>query len=102
MDYSDIEPLKNGVTVYSKSGCHNCINVKNLLKNYKIKYPELEFNVIDCDEFLIEDKTVFLSFIKNKANEERKIFPIVFINEKLIGGFTETKEYIEKTYLDFE
>jgi glutaredoxin len=76
--------------------------VKNLLKNYKVKHNDINFHVIDCDEYLIEDKSGFLSFIKNKANEERKIFPIVFINEKLIGGFTETKEYFEKTYLDFE
>jgi glutaredoxin len=102
MDYSDIEPLKNGITIYSKSGCPNCVNVKTLLKNYKTKHPEFEFNIIDCDEFLIEDKSGFLSFIKNKTNEDRKIFPIVLINEKLIGGFAETKEYIEKTYLDFE
>jgi glutaredoxin len=102
MNYSDIEPSKNGVTVYSKSGCHNCINVKNLLNHYKKTHSDIEFNIVDCDEYLIEDKVGFLSFIQNKANEERKIFPIVFINEKLIGGFTETKKYFEKTYLDFE
>jgi len=102
MDYSDIEPLKNGVTVYSKSGCHYCIHVKNLLKDYKNNHSDIEFNIINCDEYLIEDKINFLSFIENKANKECKIFPIVFINEKLIGGFTETKEYFEKTYLDFE
>ena len=102
MDYSNIEPLINGITVYSKSGCHNCMNIKNLLKNYKIKHPEIQFYIIDCDEFLIENKIGFLSFIKNKANEECKVFPIIFINEKHIGGYTEAKEYIEKTYLDFE
>jgi len=102
MDYSDIEPLKSGVTIYSKSGCNNCVNVKNLLKDYKVKHTDINFNIIDCDEYLIEDKSGFLSFIQNKANEKRKIFPIVFINEKLIGGFTETKEYFEKTYLNFE
>jgi glutaredoxin len=102
MDYSDIEPSENSVTVYSKSGCNNCVNVKNLLKDYKKKHSDIEFNIIDCDEYLIEDKSSFLYFIQNKANEERKIFPIVFINKKFIGGFTETKEYFEKTYLDFE
>ena len=102
MDYSDIEPLKNGITIYSKSGCPNCVNVKKLLTTYKAKNPEILFNIIDCDEYLIEDKTGFLFFIKNKANEERKIFPMVFINEKLIGGFVETKDYMEKTYLEFE
>ena len=102
MDYSDIEPLKNGITIYSKSGCNNCINVKNLLKTYKEKHSDINYIIINCDEYLIEDKQSFLSFIQNKTNEERKIFPIIFINEKFVGGFMETKEYLEKTYLDFE
>ena len=36
-------------TIYTKSGCGNCIKVKTLLDENKIKY-----NKIECDEYLIE------------------------------------------------
>ena len=48
----DIPQLKKGeITVFSKSGCINCIKVKQFLKEKSIK-----FIVIECDEFILEDK----------------------------------------------
>ena len=87
-------------TVYSKSGCPNCNKVKNLLKTNNIS-----FNVIDCDEFVLECKTDFLFFIKTIAGKECNIFPMVFINAKFIGGCNETNNHIEKLKmktLDFD
>ena len=91
------EPSSNGFTIYSKSGCHNCNRVKTLLKE---KF--LIFNVIDCDEYLLEKKEDFLKFIKNKTREDVKMFPIVFYDGAFIGGYYETHEYIEKMLLSFE
>lgn len=91
------EPSTNGYTIYSKSGCHNCNKVKTLLKD-----KNLVFNIIDCDEYLIEDKNNFLLFIKEKAKQECKFFPIVFINGVFVGGYNETKEYIDKNILSFD
>jgi glutaredoxin len=90
-------PSKLIFTIYSKSGCHNCTNVKNLLKEKNIS-----FNMIDCDDYLIEDKDNFLQFINNIANKDCKIFPMVFFDEKFIGGYNETIEYINKNFLSFE
>jgi len=90
-------PQKNRYTIYSKSGCPNCSNVKTFLKS-----KNLIFNVVDCDEYLIEAKTEFLEFIKNLSQKECKIFPIIFYDEKYIGGYNETKDYVEKTLLAFE
>ena len=45
------EPNKIGFTIYSKSGCINCNKVKVLLKEKKVL-----FSVIDCDEYIIENK----------------------------------------------
>jgi len=92
-----LEPCDSGFTIYSKSGCPNCTKVKTLLKE---KF--LIHTIIDCDEYLLEDKDGFLSFIKEKSHIEYKIFPMVFYNVKFIGGFTETKTYVEKMLLDFE
>ena len=93
------EPFENKFTIYSKSGCINCRNVKDLLKR-----GELEYEIIDCDDYLLEDKENFLLFIKSYSIVEWKSFPIVFYNGKFIGGLTETKQHmkiLEKGNLDF-
>lgn len=95
MDFE--KPTDNDFTVYSKSGCPNCSSVKKLLKD-----KNLLFNVIDCDEYIIEDKVNFLLFIKEKAKREIKQFPIIFHEGNIIGGYSETKEYIDKLFLSFE
>jgi len=85
------EPLDNQFTIYSKSGCPNCTNVKRLLKDKLIN-----FTVIDCDEFILENKDEFLHFIQQISGKECKQFPIVFDNKKFVGGFNDTITYIEK------
>lgn len=91
------EPAKSGFTIYSKSGCINCTKVKSLIKE-----KNLIFSVIDCDEYIIENKDDFLLFIKEKANREYKMFPMVFYEGKFIGGYSDTQEYIDKLLLSFE
>ncbi len=91
------EPSKTGFTIYSKSGCPNCLKVKRFLEEQKLEYV-----LISCDEFLIDNKTQFLLFIKNIANTECNFFPMVFYNKEFIGGFKETKEYVEKLLINFE
>ena len=85
------EPLDVGFTVYSKSGCYNCTKVKQLLRDNKIFFLE-----VDCDEFLIEDKEGFLLFIKERANKEYKTFPMVFYDAKFLGGLAETQQHFDK------
>jgi len=90
------QPQKGLFTVYSKSGCINCTKVKNLLKD-----KNLLFNVVDCDEFILENKEEFLLFIKNLIGREYRMFPMVFDNTKFIGGFNETNKYFEQL-LEFD
>jgi glutaredoxin len=91
------EPLTIGFTIYSKSGCHNCNKIKNLLTE-----KHLFFNEVQCDEYLIEEKEDFLSFIENKIGRSYTTFPMVFYDGKFIGGFNEATEHIEKLLLSFE
>jgi glutaredoxin len=91
-----ILPLKNGFTIYSKSGCPNCIHVKKLLQEHNMNYL-----IVDCDEYIIEEKENFLKFIQNLTGKEWKTFPMVFLNENFLGGFKETIEYID-TYISFD
>jgi glutaredoxin len=89
-------PKKGQITIYSKSGCINCVKVKTLLKD-----KHLAFNVIDSDEFILENKEEFLTFIQQLVGKEYKMFPMVFDNNKFIGGYTETVKYIDQI-LDFD
>jgi len=89
-DKEFIEPSKLSYTIYTKSGCPNCTKVKKLLDTIPNTY------IVDCDDYLIEDKPAFLEFIKNKAYREWKTFPIVFYRGDFIGGLTETQAYKEK------
>jgi glutaredoxin len=84
-------PLETGFTIYSKSGCSNCTKVKKLLLDKQSFFVD-----ISCDEYLLEDKEEFLSFIKEKANKECRIFPMVFKDRKFIGGFAETQLHFDK------
>lgn len=91
------EPLKEGCTIYGKSGCINCTKVKKLLKEKNIFFVEVQ-----CDEFLLEHKEQFLLFIYEKTQKECKTFPMVFYNGNFIGGYNETKENIEKLEVVFD
>lgn len=93
------EPSENNFTIYSKSGCINCRKVKDLLKSKNIEYE-----IIDCDDYLLENKEMFLSFIQSYSSSAWKSFPIVFFNKQFIGGLDETQTFlkdIEKSNLDF-
>ena len=94
MDPNDFEKPSetNRYTVYSKSGCPNCKKVKELLES-----KQIPFTIIDCDEYLIENKHGFLIFIQELTSQEWKTFPIVFNNRRqFIGGFIDTNFYLEK------
>jgi glutaredoxin len=85
------KPLEIGFTIYSKNGCSYCTKVKALLME-----KEIFFLDVNCDEYLINNREEFLSFIKEIANKEHRTFPMVFKDGKFIGGFTETREYFDK------
>lgn len=91
-----IEPRQNEFTIYSKSGCPNCIKVKKHLANNL-----LNFTVVSCDDYILENKAAFLYFIKELTGVECTVFPMVFAGSKFIGGYRETVSYLDKI-LDFE
>lgn len=91
------KPNKTGFTIYSKSGCTNCLKTKVFLKE-----KNLLFNVIDSDEYILEDREGFLVFIKQLANQDVTKFPIIFYDGQFIGGFSETVDFVSKLLLSFE
>jgi glutaredoxin len=89
-------PEKGIITVYSKSGCTGCIKVKKLLEVKK-----LNFIIINCDDFIFEDKASFLKLINQLSGSECKTFPMVFDYQTFIGGYKETLDYLDKL-LEFD
>jgi glutaredoxin 3 len=91
------KPLESGFTIYSKSGCPNCLKSKALLKS-----KHLLFKIVNCDEYILEDKESFLSFIVSLSNTEVNVFPIVFYDEKFVGGYIETVGFVDELLLAFD
>jgi glutaredoxin len=95
MDFE--KPNNTGFTIYSKSGCQNCLKIKNLLMQKK-----MVFSVVDCDEYILEDKNSFLLFIRDLAEKECKMFPMIFYEGKFVGGYSEACDYIDKLLTSFD
>jgi glutaredoxin len=89
MEYTN--PNEKDFTIYSRSGCHYCTKVKQLLKS-----KSYNFFMVDCDEYILEDRESFLNYMKSLTNIEIKGFPMVFHNKNFIGGYIETKDFIDK------
>lgn len=85
MESEFVKPEQKSYTIYSKSGCPNCVKVKKFLQEKK-----QTFRVIDCDEFLIEDKELFLNIMRELADKPVNVFPMVFHEGTFIGGFQDT------------
>jgi glutaredoxin len=84
------EKPSNGYTIYTKSQCPACVEVKKLLP---------EATIILCDQYLIEDVDEFLDFMWSlpKASGITS-FPMVFKDGEYVGGY---KEICFQTNVDF-
>ena len=69
--------------VWSKSACPYCEQAKSLLKNRGIEFEERKIG----DGYLKED---LLAAVPNA-----KTVPQIFLDDKLIGGYTELKAYFD-------
>jgi glutaredoxin len=95
MDFST--PSHNGFTIYSKSGCINCVKAKRFLHDKQLLYK-----VVNCDEYIIEDKPAFLYFMNTISGTNVVSFPMIFCDNKFIGGFVETIVFTNKLLLDID
>jgi len=82
-------PSEKGYTIYTKSQCIYCEKAKTLLKSEP-------FTMIDCDEYINDDKEAFLQFIEGLIGKSYRTFPMIFYDGKFLGGYTDSKEHYEK------
>jgi glutaredoxin len=83
-------------TVYSKSACKNCLKVKTFLS-----YNEKTFTIIDCDDYIIEDRNKFIIFLQEITENKFNQFPVVFYDGIYIGEYNETIQYCNEM-MDFD
>ncbi len=76
------------VVVYSKSHCPYCVRAKNLLKQKGVAFEEVN----------LDDKLDEFDALKKKTGQ--MTVPMIFINDKLIGGFSDLSALESKDELD--
>ncbi len=76
------------ITIYSKDPCPYCVRAKNFLDEKGVSY-----DVID-----LTDKPEEIDRIKNETGW--RTVPIILIDGKLIGGYTDLKALDEEGKLD--
>lgn len=81
------KPSPIGYTIYSKSECIFCDKAKLLLRDY-------ECTIIDCDDYITNNKTDFLDFVKVICNMEYTTVPVIFYNGLFIGGYSELATFL--------
>ena len=90
-------PSTTKITIYSKTECVNCYKLKDILNKTGVEY-----HMINCDKYLVDTKTKnrFLEFIESISEIPTNTFPIVFdTNMKYIGGYVESKKYIQDNFV---
>ena len=69
--------------VWSKDQCSFCVQAKNLLNSKNIEFEERNINHNYTREQLLE------------AVPNARTVPQIFIDDKLIGGFTELRQHLQ-------
>ena len=69
--------------VWSKDQCSFCVQAKNLLNSKNIDYEERNINEGYTKEQLLE------------VVPGARTLPQIFIDDKLIGGFTELRQHLQ-------
>lgn len=73
--------------IYTRTNCPNCDRAKNLLqKEEKI--------IINCDNFLADDRESFIRTMRRKTGWDRIIFPMIFIDDDFLGGIEDLTSHI--------
>ena len=89
-----------GFTVYTKKNCRFCDQVAALLAR-DAAYDAVTW--VDADGYIQDGdakKARFLAFIDDLVGGgiKHRTFPMVFFDGKFVGGFSETKEFLDEKF----
>ena len=88
-----LRPMDNMYTIYTKPGCIYCKMAMELLNNKNKSIDE-----VPCEEYIAHSKPQFFQFIRELSGSNHSTFPVVFFHGKFIGGYTETKSFLESEF----
>lgn len=91
-----LEPQPIGYTIYTKSGCKYCQQIKDYLQEKYLIYSE-----VSCDDYLLHHREKFLSFIETKAGFPYHTFPMIFFDGRFIGGTSDTIRLLELCFEEY-
>ena len=72
------------VEIYSKSNCSFCDKAKYYFDQNDITYQEHNVEILETFKILLE------------RNPNARTMPQIFIDDKLIGGYTDLMEFVNK------
>jgi glutaredoxin 3 len=72
------------VTIYSKSGCPNCVTAKNLLQSLNLEYKEIDVEVGDR----------LANFVANYPDARQ--MPQIWIGDQRVGGLAGLQAALKK------
>ena len=76
--------MSKKVEIYSKSNCSYCVMAMNFFDSKGIKY----------DVYSTDNPDVFNEMIKR--NPSARTLPQIFIDDKLIGGYTDLMDFVNE------
>lgn len=82
-------PLENGYTMYSKNNCKFCSLAKKYFDDIFVDVEIINTENYDRDEFVSIIKKNILKSCPNLPNDFKLTYPIIFKDNKYIGGFTD-------------
>jgi glutaredoxin len=80
--------MNKRIVIYTKPDCSYCVDAKSVLKNNNIPFEEKTLNLDFTREYLLEEYP------------SAKTFPVIVINEKYIGGYTELVNYMNEDFFN--
>lgn len=83
----NIEIQERGWTILTKSNCNYCTKAKALLPNA---------HIVSCDEHIKKYRTDFLCKVDALSGCRPRTFPMIFRDKAFIGGYDETKAYLDE------
>ncbi len=84
----------NTIVIFSKPSCKYCTKSYDLLNNNNIEYYKFDVGeLVDNVEF--DEIYNKLQLLTNKA----KTYPMIFIEQKFIGGYNELQLYVKNIEL---
>ena len=72
------------VTMYTKSGCPNCVIAKNLINSINIEYEEVDVEVGDRLAILLA------------ARPDARQMPQIWVNDQYVGGLAGLQTALKK------